>query len=96
MREDTMSTFGVDAPPEMRDPPRSYALLASAIWLVAASPFAYLAYLYWNWPESVFADWRGWIFAATSLACALLATVVPPKYRIAIVGAKLHGWNRVG
>ena len=51
-------------------------------------------HLYWpqldvDWPTSVFADWRGWIFALTSLGGVLMATVVPPRYRVAIVGTRL-------
>ena len=84
-----MSTFGVDVPPTTREPSRAYTVLASAVWLAVALPFGYLGIAYWNWPTSVFADWRGWIFALTSLGCVLMATVVPPRYRVAIVGTKL-------
>jgi hypothetical protein len=88
-----MSNLGVEIPPQMRKPQRKYALLASAIWLAVSLPFFYLAYLYGNWPESVFIDWRGWVFALVAIACVLMATVVPPRYRIAIVGTQLHGWG---
>jgi hypothetical protein len=91
-----MANLGVKVPPLMRDPPRAYALVASVIWLAVSAPFIYLAYLYRNWPGSVFADWRGWIFALAALACVLMATVVPPKYRIAVVGTQLRGWRRLG
>jgi hypothetical protein len=83
--------LGVRVPPLMSEPPRVYAALASAIWILVSLPFTYLAYLYWNWPESVFAEWRGWIFGSVALACVLMATVVPPRYRVAIVGTKLRG-----
>lgn len=86
-------SLGVDVPPVRRAPSRAVVRIATAIWLAVAVPFAYLAGLYWNWPVSVFTDWRGWVFAAAALACVLLATLVPPRYRVAIVGTRLHGWG---
>lgn len=88
-----MSNLGVEVPPRMRQPPRSYALLASALWLAVSLPFFYLACLYGNWPKSVFADWRGWVFADVAIVCVLMAVVVPARYRIAVVGTRLHGWG---
>jgi hypothetical protein len=70
-------------------------VLASVIWLLVSLPFFYLAFLYWYWLQSVFANWRGWIFAACASACVLVATVVPPRYRLAIVGTRVRGWNRL-
>ncbi len=34
-----MSHLGVNVPAPMRDPPRLYARLASAIWLAVSAPF---------------------------------------------------------
>lgn len=91
-----MVKLGVVVPPMMRNPPRAYALIASAIWLAVSLPFLYLAHLSWNWPESVFADWRGWVYSSLAVACLLMATVVPPRYRITVVGTGLRGWRRLG
>jgi hypothetical protein len=88
--------LGVEVPPLPRNPPRVLALIASAIWLLVSLPFFYLAYLYWNWPQSLFSHWRGWIFAAAALACIAMATLVPPRYRIAVAGTRLRAWARVG
>jgi hypothetical protein len=90
-----MSPLGVNVPASMRDPPRLYARIASAIWLAAAVPFFVLAYLHSNWPQSMFVSWRGWIFAAVGVACVLMATVAPPRWRIAVVGTRLRGWGRL-
>ncbi len=91
-----MVKLGVVVPPLMRDPPRVYALIASAIWLAVSLPFFFLSYLYWNWPDSVFTDWRGWVYSFAAMACVLMATIVPPRYRIALVGSKLRRWRRLG
>ncbi len=90
-----MSDLGVNVPSAMRDPPRAYARIASAIWLAVSAPFFVLASLYWNWPLSVFMSWRGWVFAAVAVACVLMATVAPPRWRIAIVGTKVRWWGRL-
>jgi hypothetical protein len=90
-----MSHLGVNVPTPMRDPPRRYARIASVIWLAVSVPFFVLAYLYWNWPQSMFVSWRGWVFAAVAVACVLMATVAPPRWRIAVVGTRLRGWGRL-
>jgi hypothetical protein len=90
-----MKHLGVSVPPLMRAPSRAFSVIASAIWIVVSLPFFYLAYLYWNWPQSVFIDWRGWVFGSVAVACILMATIVPPRYRVAVVGTKLRGWGRV-
>lgn len=90
-----MKDLGVKVPPLMKEPPRAYALIASGLWAAVSLPFFFLAYLYWNWPESVFADWRGWVFGLVAVACVLMATIVPARYRVAIVGTKLRGWGRL-
>jgi hypothetical protein len=89
-----MSDLGVNVPSPMREPPRAYARIASAIWLAVSVPFFVLASLYWNWPQSVFVSWRGWVFAAVAVVCVLMATFAPPRWRIAIVGTKLRWWGR--
>lgn len=90
-----MTDLGVMVPPPARNPPRSHAMIASAIWLAVSAPFFYLAYLYSGWPAAAwFVSWRGWVFAAVAVACVLMATVVPARYRIAIVGTRLRGWGR--
>ena len=87
--------LGVEVPTLMSEPPRIYSILASIIWIIVSLPFFYLAYQYRNWPDSVFVNWRGWIFAATACCCILMATVVPARYRIAIVGTRLRTWNKM-
>ena len=89
-----MKNLGVEVSEPMRSPPRSYALIASAIWLAASLPFLYLSYLYSNWPSELFISWRGWVFATVAIACVLMATVVPPRYRLAIAGTKVRWWGR--
>lgn len=86
-------SLGVDVPAMKREPSRAMVRIATAIWIAVAVPFGYLAGLYWNWPASVFSDWRGWVFAAAAVACVLLATVVPARYRVAIVGTRVSGWG---
>lgn len=88
-----MSKLGVKVSDPMKRPPRSYAIVASTVWLVVSLPFFYLSYLYWNGPVEFFTHWRGWVFAAVAVACVLMATVVPPRYRLAILGTKLRGWG---
>ena len=90
-----MSHLGVNVPAPMRDPPRLYARIASVIWLAVSMLFFVLAYLYWNWPQSMFVSWRGWVFAAVALACVLMATVAPPQWRIAVLGTRVRGWARL-
>lgn len=90
-----MKDLGVRVPPLMKEPPRAFAVIASAIWTVVSLPFFYLASLYWNWPESVFVEWRGWVFGLVASVCVLMATIVPPRYRVAIVGTKVRGWGRL-
>ncbi len=79
----------------MANPPRSFAIIASVIWIVVAVPFFYLAYLHRNRPASWFVDWRGWVFFTVAVLAVLMATVVPPRYRIAIVATRLRGWGRL-
>jgi hypothetical protein len=90
-----MTDLGVKIPPLMAKVPRAYAILASVIWLVVALPFCYLAYVYWDWPQSLFSQWRGWVFALAGLGCIAIATIVPPRYRVAILGTKLRAWARL-
>jgi hypothetical protein len=89
-----MTHLGVKVPPLIKEVPRAYAILASAIWLLVSLPFFYLAYLYWNWPQSLFIQWRGWVFALAALGCVVMATIVPAKYRLGVVGTKVLGWGR--
>ncbi len=89
-----MTDLGVDVPPPLTAPTRAQARLASAIWCCVSLPFFYLSAVYWNWPQSVFVQWRGWVFAAAAAGCVLVATVVPPRYRLAIVGARVRWWGR--
>jgi hypothetical protein len=89
-----MTDLGVNVPPPLAEPPRAYVRIASAIWLCVSLLFFTLASLYWNWPQSVFAQWRGWVFAAVAASCVLMATVVPPRYRLAIVGTRVRWWGR--
>lgn len=89
-----MTDLGVEVPPRVGNPPRTHAILASAIWLAVSLPFCYLAYLYRDWPTSFFVSWRGWVFALVALACVLMATIVPARYRISIVGTRLRWWGR--
>ena len=72
----------------MANPPRSFAIIASVIWIAVALPFFYLAYLHRNWPAGWFVDWRGWVFFPVAILAVLMATVVPPRYRIAIVATR--------
>jgi len=90
-----MAHLGIEIPPPMRAPSRAQAFVASAIWLLASLPFFYLASLYWSWPAGLFTQWRGWVFSLVALACLLAATVVPPRYRVAIVGTKVIAWGRL-
>ena len=90
-----MSHLGVNVPAPMCDPPRLYARIASVIWLAVSMLFFVLAYLYSNWPQSMFVSWRGWVFAAVALACVLMAAVAPPRWRIAVVGTRVRGWGRL-
>jgi len=87
-----MTDIGVTVPPLIREPTRAQAAIGSGVWFVVSLPFGYLASLYWNWPASVFLQWRGWVFAAAALACLVMATVVPVKFRLAILGTRVRGW----
>ncbi len=87
-----MKLFDVKVPPLIREPTRAHAVVGSLVWVAVSLPFCYLASLYWNWPEAVFVNWRGWIFALAALACLLMATVVPVKYRLAILGTRVLAW----
>jgi hypothetical protein len=87
-----MTNLGVTVPPLVGKPPRSHTVIATFIWTMVALPFLYLASLYWNWPASVFSQWRGWVFGLTALACLLIATIAPTKYRVAIVGTRVRAW----
>ena len=88
-------SLGIEVPAPMRAPSRVHALVASAIWLLVSLPFFYLASVYWGWPQSLFIDWRGWVFLLVALACVLAATVVPPRCRVAVVGTKVKAWARL-
>ncbi|MGH8616942.1 MAG: hypothetical protein ACREUW_04575 [Burkholderiales bacterium] len=88
-----MTDPGVEVPPPLDEPPRAWVIIASVIRLGVSLPFFYLAYLYWHW-QAVFADWRGWVFAATAAVCVLMATVVPPRHRLAIVRTRVRWWGR--
>jgi hypothetical protein len=90
-----MTNLGVRIPPLVGKPPRSHTLIATFIWAMVALPFLYLASLYWNWPASVFSQWRGWVFALTGLACVLMATIAPAKYCVAIAGTRVRAWARL-
>jgi hypothetical protein len=89
-----MTDLGVNVPPPLSEPPRAWARIASAIWFCVSLPFLYLAGRYWNWPQAMFTDWRGWVFAAAAASCVLMAMVVPPRYRLAIVGTRVRWWGR--
>ena len=88
-----MGHLGIDVPALGREPPRSYARVASAIWLGLAVPFFVLAWLHADWRHAPFAQWRGWVFGAAALGCVLMATVVPPRYRLALVGTRVRAWG---
>jgi hypothetical protein len=90
-----MTNLGVKVPQLVGKPPRSHTIIATLIWTMVAPPFLYLASLYWNWPASVFSQWRGWVFALAALACLLMATIAPTKYRVAIVGTRVRAWGRL-
>ena len=68
-----MTHLGVKIPPLIHKPPRAYVILARVVWLTVSLPFFYLAYLYWNWPQSLFIQWRGWVFALVAIECVLMA-----------------------
>jgi hypothetical protein len=90
-----MSDLGIDIPPLPREPSRAHAFIASGIWLIVSLPFFYLASPYWSWPASVFSGWRGWVFGIVATACVLMAVVVPPRHRVAIVGTRVRAWARL-
>ena len=90
-----MTNLGVKVPPLVSNPPPSYTMIATFIWGMVSLPFFYLAYLYWDWPHSLFTQWRGWVFAAAALGSALMAIIVPARYRLAIAGTKVLAWARL-
>jgi hypothetical protein len=89
-------SLGVEIPPLAGYPSKAAGYIASLTWLVVSLPFMYLAYEYWNSPQSIFVQWRGWVFALVAAACIAMAALAPPRYRVAIVGTRVRAWARIG
>ncbi len=89
-----MIDLGVEVPPLAGKPPRSHTVIATFIWVMVALPFLYLALpSIGTGPRRYFPNGAAGYFGLTALACLLIATIAPTKYRVAIVGARVRAWG---